>query len=109
MKSFQDRPRRERALGVEADLEATIHALFRRWPGLCGFSVQDASTLSKDRASGQLEGELHLADLGVCDWPGDGRSGELLGDIAVALLDLIDERPEARELLPGRTFTRALH
>jgi len=30
------------------------------------------------------------------------------GEIAIALVDLIEERPEARELLRGRTFTRTL-
>ena len=39
------------------------------------------------------------------------REGEqaALGEIARTLLELIDERPEAAELLRGRTFARTLH
>ncbi|MEW6689225.1 MAG: hypothetical protein AB1452_09070 [Pseudomonadota bacterium] len=93
---------------IEGDLKATVDALFRRWPALHGFSVIDARDPAIDRVTGQLEGELCLADLGLYPCVGDGPS-ELLGEIAVALLDLIDERPEVRELLRGRTFARALH
>ena len=37
------------------------------------------------------------------------KSEQLLGHIAAALLELIDEQPEAVELLRGRTFARTLH
>jgi hypothetical protein len=109
MKAGQDRIGRKREQRAEVDLKATVDALFRRWPALCGFSVADARALTDDRVSGQLEGELCLADLGVYPSLGGAQPGELLGEIAVALLDLLDERPEARDLLRGRTFTRTLH
>jgi hypothetical protein len=32
-----------------------------------------------------------------------------VGEIAVALVDLMDDEPAARELLRGRTFARTLH
>ena len=34
---------------------------------------------------------------------------DLLDALATTLLDLIDERPEAGELLAGRTFAPAIH
>jgi hypothetical protein len=33
----------------------------------------------------------------------------IVGEIAAALLDLIDDEPATRELLYGRTFARTLH
>jgi len=67
-----------------------LAALFRRWPALLGFSVQDARETTSDREWVQLEHGLVLADVGLDDW-------------------MIDERAEARALLRGRTFARTLH
>jgi hypothetical protein len=91
----------------ETELAAAVDALFQRLPSLVGFSVQEARTLSADRAAGTLERELVLADVETDPWP--ARSKELFGEIAVALLDLMDQEPAARELLLGRTFARTLH
>jgi len=109
MKTLQDRIHGARAAGFEADLEATVNALFRRYPALCGFSVRDVATGSKELEAGQPERDLVLAEVGVYPWPGYAQSGQLLSGIAVALLELMDECPEARELLRGRTFARAIH
>jgi hypothetical protein len=81
----------------EADLEARIGALFRRCPTLCGFTVQDAAS------------ELLVTEVSV--YPSDGREarGELYREILAALVQLIDEYPETRELLRERTFARILH
>ena len=87
-------------------IDCTVNEIFAACPELYGFSVQDAATLSQERQSGQLEGQLYLA-VEVHPWL--AQSDRLLGQIAVALLDLMDEQPEAAELLRGRTFARALH
>jgi len=68
--------------------------------------VQDAETLTRDRASGQLEAGLYLADVATTT---NGSSERLLGEIAAELLELIDEDPEAIDALRGRTFVRTLH
>jgi hypothetical protein len=94
---------------VQADLETAVGALFQRCPTLCGFSIQALPGLTSDRAAAQLETDLFLADVGIYPSSGQAQSEGLLGEIALALLGLIDERPEARELLRGRTFTRTLH
>jgi len=91
------------------DLPATVTALFDRFPALCGFSVQDERTLTRDRQVCRLEGELSLADVGVYPPAGAAQCAWLLREIAVALLGLMDEHPETRELLRGRTFARTLH
>ena len=87
-------------------VSAAVNEIFAACPELCGFSVQDADTLSRDRASGQIEGKLYLADVAFMPY---AHAEPLLGEIAVALLDLIDEQPEAVEELRGRTFARSLH
>jgi hypothetical protein len=51
---------------------------------LSGFSVQDRATLTRDRNMASLDGDL-------------------------CMLELLDEHPEARELLRGYTFARTFH
>ena len=87
-------------------VHATVNEIFASYPELCGFTVQGLESLTRERVSGQLEGELYLADVATTS---DGPSERLLGEIATALLDLIDEQPEAVSELRGRTFARTLH
>jgi energy-converting hydrogenase Eha subunit B len=87
-------------------VHTTVREIFAAWPELHGFSVQDAETLTEERASGQLEGRLFLADVATTPY---APAESLLGEIAVALLELIDEQPEAVDELRGRTFARTLH
>jgi hypothetical protein len=92
---------------TQTQLTAVVDALFRRWPLLVGFSVQEARTPSGDRPAGPIDRELVLA--GVETSPSQALTHEVCGEIAVALLELIDDQPATRELLRGRTFARALH
>jgi hypothetical protein len=87
-------------------VHATVDHIFAMYPELAGFSVQDAETLTRERVSGQLEAGLYLADVATTTY---GNSEQLLGEISVALLELIDEDPEAIDALRGRTFARTLH
>jgi len=87
------------------EVDETVRGLFRRLPGLQGFSVLNAAETPADREAGQLEGDLSLADIATCP---PSAAERCFGEIAIALVDLIDERPEAREFLRGRTFTRTL-
>ena len=80
----------------EHRLEASISALFRRCPALCGFTVQEAS--------GLFIGEITINPLA-----GPQAHPELHGEIVAALGALIEDYPEARELLRERTFARVLH
>ena len=82
----------------ETEVNAVVDAIFRRWPSLVGFSVQESQTYPAD---------LVIADVETDPWPAQPRGLE--GEIAVALLDLMDEEPAARELLCGRTFARTVH
>jgi hypothetical protein len=94
---------------LEAALAERMSMLFRRCPVLCGFSVQDGSRLSRERAAGPLTGSLFLADLTCHRLISEEQAAELCEVIADALLDLMDERPESAELMTGRTFARSVH
>lgn len=94
--------------GVEWAIDETVRLLFKRLSGLNGFSVLDAASMVGDREAGQLQGDLSLADITVC--AGHVMTGaDYFGDIAVAIIDLLEEEPEARALLRGRTFARTLN
>jgi len=82
-------------LRFEADLAARVAALFGRCPALCGFSVQ--------------AGEPDLLDLTCYPTPDRERAELILHEVSGMLLELVDEQPQAAELLRGRTFARAFH
>lgn len=76
------------------EVQDLVNTLFQRYPTLCGFSVKDDmsfSNLACHPALGGDEAEL------LCE------------EISQALHDLMEERPEAAELLRGRTLARTFH
>jgi hypothetical protein len=93
MKTSQSRQQEIRRERVEAVIEGRIGALFRRAPMLCGFSLQ---------------ADLEAVEVSIYSWPGYVAGEDLYADIAATLADLIEERPEAAELLRSRTFARHL-
>lgn len=78
-------------------VEQQLQLLFSRCPELSGFSVR-----------GDAE-ELFVSDVGIAPRLSPEQYGEIYQDIALTLSELLDERPEAGELLRGRTFARTLH
>ena len=91
--------RRSEALQIriEANLAARVRSLFRSWPALCGFSV------------GQGPSMPLLTEVSVYPASGPGAPPELCFHVMATLAELVDECPEAEELLRGRTFARILH
>src|SRR3977135_1351126 len=87
-------PRLQRA---GRDLEAQLESLFERCPDLWGFSVQD-----KDN-------ELFVSDVGITPRLSAEQHGDMYSDNTKTLAALLDERPEACELLRARPFARVLH
>lgn len=76
--------------------EDAIVSLFAGCPELCGFTVK-------------FDGDVILSDIGLFPEPGAEDLRIICAEIRETLLTLVDERPEARRLLSGRTFARALH
>ena len=79
----------------ESELQALVANLFQRFPELVGFSVRETPD------------DLLLS--GVETFPAGLEAARLMHDIVVPLRELLDEEPDARELLSGRTFARTLH
>ena len=109
MKALHDKTQNRQGQSVAADLAARVAVIYEQYPMLCGFSVQERSTLSTDRAIVQLQDKLCLADVSVSAGAGFPVTSKICDEIACMLLDLMDEQPEAFGLLLGRTFARTLH
>ena len=80
------------ALNVE--VSDVLEGLFRRHPALCGFSVREDLSFSNVSCHPALHGL---------------EATELLDEISEALHELLEERPEAAEVLRGRTLARVFH
>ena len=93
----------------EADLGASIHALFVRCPRLHGFAVRSAGQRSGDGFALPPRGELFVTDVSIYPSCDENVAVKHFTEIAASLARLIDESPQAGELLCGRTFARALH
>jgi len=96
MTALEQRGWRVARTDCERELQTALGALFDRWASLQGFSVQ-------------LEDGMFLADVTLSGAAWSLPSQALLDDISVSLLELIDSRPQAAELLRRRTFARAIH
>jgi hypothetical protein len=94
MKASENRLREERRERAEAIVEEHVVALFRRLPMLSGFSLRQ---------------DLEFADVAVHTWPGYTAGADLYQDLVETLAELAEERPDAVELLRGRTFARIIH
>ena len=71
-----------------------VHQLFQRLPMLSGF---------------WLRPDLKVAELSVFTWPGYTAGQDLYEEVMRSLIDFAEERPEAVQLMRGRTFARAVH
>jgi hypothetical protein len=89
--------------------EARLRAVFRRRPELHRFVIQDKSGLADHIDRAALEGELFITQITLYPRHGTKQYDEVYADIARAVTQLVDERPEALAELRGRTFVRALH
>ncbi|HYN12072.1 MAG TPA: hypothetical protein VET51_05425 [Burkholderiales bacterium] len=105
MKALQQQARDAKPHDLEADLGARIEMLFDLCPTLCGFSVGQRSI----EEAGVPELELFISAIDAYPALGSGQPEQLFNEISAALVDLLDEHPDAAELLPGRTFARTLH
>jgi hypothetical protein len=93
---------------LEQDLAVRVEAIFDRCPALQGFSIQDAAGLPQHLQAAALEG-LVVTDIGIYPELEPALTERVYDEIAVALLDFICARPDARTVLHGRTFVRNLH
>jgi hypothetical protein len=86
--------------------QEAIRRLFARCPELWGFSVQEK--LRADLPA-QAPPELFVTAIGIAPRVNAEQYGQIFEQIAQALTDLLEERPDSTEFLRGRTFARVLH
>jgi hypothetical protein len=94
---------------AEAELSAAIRAVFGRFPDLAGFSFQNPTGLPGYIGLSGLQEELFLTELGFSVPVDSVEYEKAYNVIADAVADIVSERPEAFELLRGRTFARVFH
>jgi hypothetical protein len=82
---------------TEAQVEQSIFELFQDIPVLCGFTVRSRA------------GAIELSDIGLFPVPADDEAKLICDEIRQTLAELLEERPEARSLVAGRTFARVVH
>jgi hypothetical protein len=94
MKPSEQRLIDARRQHAEAIVAHHVNELFRRLPMLSGF---------------WLAPNLELGELAIFSWPGYTAGPQLLEEVEQALAVLAEERPDAVQLMRGRTFARAVH
>jgi hypothetical protein len=73
------------------------------------FTVRDRTGLPDNLDPTTLIGEFFIFEIGLSPRFGKHQYDEVYDDIARAIMQAVAAHPEARRLLPGRTFMRALH
>lgn len=94
MKPSEQRLSEARRQYTEAIVARHARQLFQRLPMLSGF---------------WLRPDLKVTELSVFTWPGYTAGQDLYEEVMQSLVDLAEERPEAVQLMRGRTFARAVH
>jgi hypothetical protein len=94
---------------VETELVTRMRSIFSRCPDLAGFSLQDQAGVPGTLVLSSAQEELFVTELGFSAPVSLGDYEEVYNLIADAVADMVSERPEAFELLRGRTFARTLH
>jgi hypothetical protein len=94
MKTSEQRQLEARRGQTEAIVARHARELFQRLPMLSGF---------------WLRADLEVTEISVFTWPGYTAGRELYEEVMQSLVELADERPEAVQLMRGRTFARAVH
>ena len=94
---------------AETELEGLVARVFARRPELWRFTVRDRSGLPDHLDPTMLTGEFFIFEIGLSPRLGKDQYNEVYDDIARAITAAVAAVPEAKRLLPGRTFMRALH
>jgi hypothetical protein len=93
---------------VEEGFAALVHVLFRTYPELLCFSLGGRADLPPGVDLGDSDAQIFITDVDFgkpVSQEYQNEIGEALGGI---VSDIVTERPEALEVLPGRTFARTL-
>jgi hypothetical protein len=93
MNHSEQRPSEARRQHNEAVVARHLQQLFKRLPMLLGF---------------WLHPDLTIAEV-ILAWSGYTAGRDLYDQVTESLVQLVEECPEAMQLMRGRTFARAVH
>ena len=94
---------------IAEDVSARIGDIFEQCPHLAGFTLQDVSTLPEGVRPQGVEEGLAVTDLAIYPLVSREQCQSIYESLSLALLEIMCDRPAAKDFLPGRTFARALH
>jgi hypothetical protein len=94
MKTSEQRQLEAHYEQTEAIVARHVRELFKRLPMLSGF---------------WLRPDLQPDELSIFSWPGYTAGRDLYEEVMQSLIALAEERPEAVQVMRGRTFARAVH
>lgn len=94
---------------IAEDVSARIHDIFEQCPHLAGFTVQDVAALPEDLRPQGVEEGLAVTDMAIYPLVSREQCQTIYESLTLALLELLCDRPAAKDFLPGRTFARAVH
>lgn len=103
-----DATKAARQFRIEAEVTAGMKLLFYRHPQLCGFVVRDRDGLPPHINREKLEGEIFITEIGLYPRLDKSQYDEIYDEIAKVITRLVNEQPETREVLVGRTFARTM-
>jgi len=93
---------------LEAALREGVETIFERCAALSGFSIAER-LVSEDRKRGVREWELYVSAVAAYPELGASQAEGFIGEISGVLAELLDQRPQAADLIAGRTFARVWH
>ena len=79
---------------LQQEVQDVMNHVFQRYPALCGFAVQEDLSFTHVACHPALAGDEAEA---------------LIEEISAVLGQLLEERPEAAEIIRGRTLARRFH
>jgi hypothetical protein len=79
---------------LQQQVHEVMNTVFQRYPALCGFSVQEDLSFTNVACHPALAGD---------------EAQMMVEEISAALRELLEEQPEAAEILRGRTLARIFH
>lgn len=97
-----------RQFRIEAEVSAGMKLLFYRHPQLCGFVVRDRAGLPQHVNRDKLEGEIFITEIGLYPRLDKVQYDEIYDEIAKVITRLVNDKPETKEVLVGRTFARTM-
>jgi hypothetical protein len=94
---------------IAEDVHARVRDIFEQCPHLAGFTVQDVGTLPEELRPQGIEEGLAVTDLAIYPLVSRSQCQSIYESLSLALVELICDRPAAKDFLPGRTFARIVH